>query len=68
MTVKEKLLSEIELMQENEMINLFPFIEMIRNRVMIQEVYHGRPVVKEQELSKLDLHDFFNDGFNADEK
>ncbi len=63
MTTKEKLLSEIETMPETEIAKLLSFADLIKRGVNIHGVCHGRPVVKESELSKLDLDAFFNDGF-----
>lgn len=56
MTAKEMVLTEIEMMQENEMLKLLPFIGLLRHGVNIHSVAYGRPVVKESELSKLDLN------------
>ncbi|NUM37466.1 MAG: hypothetical protein HUU50_23265 [Candidatus Brocadiae bacterium] len=54
MTTKERLYQEIEDMTEEQKENTLRYVSIIKNGIKIERFYKGRPVIKIEELEKID--------------
>lgn len=68
MTTKERLIQEIDEMTEKQKAEVLRYASLVKRGVKIERFYKGVPVVKEAELSKLDLEGYFNDDWNKEEE
>lgn len=68
MTPKELLIQAIEKMTEKQTEDFLHYASLVTRGVKIERFYNGVPVVKEEELSKLDLEGYFNDDWDKKEE
>jgi hypothetical protein len=66
--LREKIITELETMPETELAQILNIIELRKKNVHIHAFYYGRPVVKMEELSKLDLSGYFNDQWDKEKE
>ena len=67
-TTRERLIQEIEKMTEKQREQFLDYASLVTHEVKIERFDNRTPVIKETELSKLDLQGYFNDNWNEEEK
>lgn len=66
MNTKDALIEAIDKISEEDKIKLLSVVELYQKGVEITRFCYKRPVVKMEELSKMNMEEYFNDGLTEE--